>query len=286
MPRKPRFGRIYQPKVKSRDGRRIEVKTFWIAYYVRGEQIRESSKSTKYTDAEALLRKRVAEIETGSYAGQSAQRVTAGELLADVLMDYEVNGKFLERAETSVKHLNPFFGSVRASRVDTKLLNRYIAERRREVAANASINRELALLKRGFNLARDATPPRVNWVPNFPRLQENPPRSGFFEHSDFVALRSELPEHLRPVITFAYNTGCRKREILDLLWGQVDLLNRIVRLNPGETNNDEGRVIPLTGELYHVLAFQKGSSGFLVDVRPTPAPSCSFCGTGIDHCAL
>ncbi len=34
------------------------------------------------------------------------------------------------------------------------------------------------------------------------------------------------------------------------------------------------------------LAFIVGSSGFLVDVRPTPAPSCSFCGTGIDHCAL
>ena len=97
----------------------------------------------------------------------------------------------------------------------------------------------------------------MNWVPNFPRLQENPPRSGFFEHSDFVALRSELPEHLRPVITFAYNTGCRKREILDLLWGQVDRLNRIVRLNPGETKNDEGGVIPLIGELYQVLAFQK-----------------------------
>ena len=29
-----------------------------------------------------------------------------------------------------------------------------------------------------------------------------------------------------------------------------------------------------------------GSSGFLVDVRSTPAPLCSFCGTGIDHCAL
>ena len=34
------------------------------------------------------------------------------------------------------------------------------------------------------------------------------------------------------------------------------------------------------------IALKKGSSGFLVDVRPTPAPSCSFCGTGIDHCAL
>ena len=33
-------------------------------------------------------------------------------------------------------------------------------------------------------------------------------------------------------------------------------------------------------------AFFLGSSGFLVDVRSTPAPLCSFCGTGIDHCAL
>ena len=94
-------------------------------------------------------------------------------------------------------------------------------------------------------------------MPNFPHLKENPPRSGFFEHADFVSLRSELPEHLKLVITFAYYTGCRKREILDLLWEQVDLLNRVVRLNPGETKNDEGRVIPLTGELYQVLVFQK-----------------------------
>ena len=70
-------------------------------------------------------------------------------------------------------------------------------------------------------------------------------------------LRSELPDHLKPVITFAYLTGCRKGEILLLRSDQVDLLNRIVRLNPGETKNDEGRVIPLTGELYQVLAFQK-----------------------------
>ncbi len=34
------------------------------------------------------------------------------------------------------------------------------------------------------------------------------------------------------------------------------------------------------------ILYFSGSSGFLVDVRPTPAPSCSFCGTGIDHCAL
>ena len=257
MPRKPRLGRIYHPKVTQPDGTTREVKTWWLAYYVRGSQVRESSKSTKYSDAEALLRRRVAEIETGTYAGKAAQRITVCALLADVLYDYEINGKVLERAEISVKHLKPVFGHVRASHVDTKRLNTYIAHRRSEGAANASINRELALLKRGFSLARSATPPRVNWVPNFPRLKENPPRSGFFEHSDFVVLRSELPDHLKPVITFAYFTGCRKNEILMLRWDQVDLLAKVVRLNPGETKNDDGRVIPLADELYEVLAFQR-----------------------------
>ena len=41
--------------------------------------------------------------------------------------------------------------------------------------------------------------------------------------------------------------------------------------------------ITLTGSLVVIIV---GSSGFLVDVRSTPAPLCSFCGTGIDHCAL
>ena len=41
-----------------------------------------------------------------------------------------------------------------------------------------------------------------------------------------------------------------------------------------------------SGEHYVHFTPKDGSSGFLVDVRPAPAPSCSFCGTGIDHCAL
>ena len=45
--------------------------------------------------------------------------------------------------------------------------------------------------------------------------------------------------------------------------------------------------LPLSqGRGSELVATLDGSSGFLVDVRPTPAPSCSFCGTGIDHCAL
>ena len=63
-------------------------------------------------------------------------------------------------------------------------------------------------------------------------------RKGFFTFEQFTALRLELPEHLRPVITFAYYTVCRKGEILALQWSQVDTAARLVRLEPGDTKND------------------------------------------------
>jgi hypothetical protein len=41
-------------------------------------------------------------------------------------------------------------------------------------------------------------------------LEEHNVRKGFFEHDQFLAMRTALPEYLRPVLTFAYYTGCRR----------------------------------------------------------------------------
>lgn len=59
------------------------------------------------------------------------------------------------------------------------------------------------------------------------------------------------------MITFAYYTGCRKGEILGLRWSQVDLSERVVRLEPGETKNDDARTIPLVAELHEALKLLK-----------------------------
>ena len=62
-----------------------------------------------------------------------------------------------------------------------------------------------------------------------------------------------LPEHgaLRRIV------ASRKGEILKLRWEQVDLLTRVVRLEPGETKKDEAPTIPWMGELYDMLVLQK-----------------------------
>ena len=161
------------------------------------------------------------------------------------------------------------FGHMRAARVQTKDLQAYIKKRRADGVSNSTINRELMRLKRAYNLARASTPPKVKRVLIFPTLDEAPPRKGFFEHDEFLVLRVELPEHLKPVITFAYLTGCRKGEILLLRWDQVDLIARVVRLNPGETKNDEGRVIPLTCELLQMLVMQR-------QIRDQKWPDCPW----------
>ena len=108
-------------------------------------------------------------------------------------------------------------------------------------AANATINRELSALKRMLNFGAQQTPPKVDRVPYIPMLKENNVRKGFFEHGQFYGLRDVLPSYLKPFVTFAYKVGWRDSEIAGLTWSQVDRNQGIVRLEVGETKNDEGK---------------------------------------------
>jgi hypothetical protein len=66
---------------------------------------------------------------------------------------------------------------------------------------------------------------------------------GVFQASRNLALRSELPEYLKPVLTFGYYMGARAAEVLALKWHQVDLKARIVTLEAGTTKNDQPRTL-------------------------------------------
>jgi integrase len=93
-------------------------------------------------------------------------------------------------------------------------------------------------------------------VPYIPMLKENNIRTGFFEHGEFISFRDALPSYLKGFVTFAYKTGWRVSEIVDLKWNQVDLNQGIVRLESGETKNDEGRTVYLDEELQDVFMNQ------------------------------
>lgn len=197
---------------------------------------------------------REGDISQGKLPGVRFDRVRFDELVEDYLTDYRINQKrTVGKAERCARYLREEFGGMRVTEITTSKIKVYIERRMQEGLSNATINRELAALKRMFNLAARCSPPKVAHVPFIPMLKENNVRKGFFEHEDFLALLEELPDHLKPVVTFAYHTGWRRSEILDLRWNQVDLEEKTVRLEPGDTKNDEGRTIYMEPDLWDMI---------------------------------
>ena len=113
---------------------------------------------------------------------ETAKKVKISDLLLDLVADYQINGKRVDWCKIVVeKHLEPFFGHVPAAKLTTEMARNYIAHRQSKGIANATVNRELSLLRRSFNLGRLSTPPRVASVPYLPMLEEKNVRTGFFE---------------------------------------------------------------------------------------------------------
>lgn len=227
----------------------------WIQYYRNGKPYRESSYSAKEAEARKLLKRRLAEIAVGRFIEPQTEKITLKALMDDLLNDYQINQKkSFKRVEDSVNHLNDYFPDDRALTITTDRIRAYILHRQEGRAANATINRELAALKRAFNLAVQAQ--KLHTRPYIPTLSEDNIRKGFFEHGDFLNVRDKLPEHLRPLVTFLYYTGCRSSEAKSLEWRHVDFQVRMIRLDPGTTKNKDGRVIALEGELDEVIQEQ------------------------------
>lgn len=224
----------------------------WIKYYKRGKPIRESTRTGDLGKASRLLHQRLAEV-----VPDPAESPRIEHLVDDLFRDYRINQRrSLDDVKTRWRlHLKPFLGSVPAAQLDSRLLAHYIDRRREQHASNATINRELACLKRMYRLAYLSTPPRVASVPHFPHLKETNVRQGFVTPEQYEKLVAHCPRlWLRAMLETAYNYGWRVSELLNLRVGQVDLVSRTIRLEPGTTKNQEGREVTIeSGRLLELL---------------------------------
>jgi integrase len=252
------MGSLYRPSYRATDGTRKESAVIWLKYRdALGVLRRESSGTAKEQEARRVLKQREGAAVEGRVIAPRVEKVTVAELAEDLKIEYRPNGrKSLDRVEDAITHLLPVFGALRAISMTSADVRAYQARRLAEGAANATINRECAALKRMFSLAIKGE--RIHRAPHMSMLQENNVRTGFFEDHQYEAVRAHLPAYAQPVVTFAYITGWRVRsEVLTLQWRQVDFKAGIVRLDPGTTKNLEGRVFVMTPELRTTLEEQR-----------------------------
>jgi integrase len=184
--------------------------------------------------------------------GPVEDRFTFEDLADALLIDYEVNRlRSIRSVRLSIEHLKARFALERALDITTEKIKKYVADRQRDGAANASVNRELSALKRMFKLAVESG--KLRFSPHIPMLAENNARQGFVDHGAFLALREHLLEYVKDPITFLYLSGWRLGEMKALEWRDVDLAGRVVRLRPEISKNKDGRVLPLSGELLELV---------------------------------
>src|SRR5579875_2069512 len=229
---------------------------WYLRYYLPdGRRIEESAGTHVKQKALALLQKRLAEREQGIAPAQDLKKLTYESIRQALLADYAMRGRrSLRNGRLSfggLTHLDKFFAGESVAVITSDTIRRFIAARQADGAQAATINRSLALLRRMLNLARIEG--KIQTVPYFPTLKENPPRKGFVTHEQFGRLLAALPEKLHPLIMLLYWCGCRIGEARKIEWPQIDLNQRQIILLSGQTKNDQPRILPLPDELVAAL---------------------------------
>jgi integrase len=229
---------------------------YWCKYHVNGRPVRESTGTEKETEAKRFLDQRKGRVAEGQPLSPRADRVRYEEAAADLRRHYEATGsRDLGEYTRRAAHLTRVFVGRRLATIGQADVDAYTVQRQAAGAKNATIRRELGTLTTMLRLAYKNS--KLLRLPLLDKPKEGPPREGFFERPQYEAVRRRLPEDLQVAVALAYTYGWRMQsEVLNLERRQLDLEAGTLRLDPGATKNDEGRVIYLTPDLKAALGRQ------------------------------
>ncbi len=239
---------LYRPRYRDlKTGVMKESAVLWIRHYHAGKKIRLSTGTSNVRRAVEFRNKALGRASQGKPITAALHRTSFEGVASFVISNYTVNEfRSLKRIKEALAHAREFLGSDLARDITTDRINSYILGRREQKAANATINRELSALRRGFKLAAQTSPPRVDNIPFFPHLHEASARQGFFEREQFEAVLAHLPNYLRAPVTVSFITGWRcASEVLTRKRNHLNLTAGTLRLEPNESKNGDAREFPI-----------------------------------------
>jgi integrase len=118
---------------------------------------------------------------------------------------------------------------------------------------SASVNREIEVLKRIFNLAMRDGLVQHNPCWKVKRLPEDNVRKRVLSQEELRKLIAELPPHAADLVIVGYWTGMRLGEILNLTWDRVNLKEGYFRLTEADTKTREPRDVYFSESVHNIL---------------------------------
>ncbi len=227
--------------------------TWWMSFMYQGLQVRRSTGTADKRMAEAILGKiKVQIVEGRFFEKQEVQHRTLKELMDRYATEHAARRANHRRELTSINNLKTFFGNPTLDHITPKRIVAYKNQRYTDGVKPATMNRELATLKKAFNLARR----EWEWCTDNPVCRvsmekENNSRDRWLTLEEEQRLLLAAAPWLRELVVFAIYTGMRMGEILALTWAGVDLFRRTVTVF--RSKNGERRTIPVSTTVLDLL---------------------------------
>jgi integrase len=232
-------------------------------YVVWHRRRRKCWKSTKTASLKEAKRLRDEFLGRMRSSALTRDERTTYEQLRQLLVDhYAIHDRTpsLEKFEsTRAKHLDSYFKGMRAIEIsEGGAIGRYVAQRKREGAANATINRETQALIQMLRIASSDQHRLIGrgLVPRIERLPEAPPRTGTVSDGEFDEILPRLAEWARPPIRAISITGWRVNAVLSRKKLHIDHERSVLILDRASSKNRIEYRWPLVGDMADLVKEQ------------------------------
>jgi integrase len=259
--------------IKRKSGRKV---TWWARIrYVdeHGKQKDLQRRADSKSHAGDLMREKLREIEKTHGRSVRAEQMTFSDLCAHMEKHYIVEAEYVDgrkvrglrslvTAQAQLNMLRDYFGyrklrsityadlmTFKATRLKTE--TRYGTQR-----SIATVNRELAAVRRMFNVAL-----REGWILRTPftsgdsliSIADERKRERIITREEeqklLEACDAPRRQHLKPILICALDTGMRQGEIFSLRWRDVDFVNGVLNIQAFNTKTMRARQVAMTTRL-------------------------------------
>lgn len=257
------------PKIRKTKGVYRRGRIYWITYMgTDGKQKYESTGSDLKAEADLLLAQRRIDVDQGKETiTRRRDRNRTFSQLSEKYLPFVQNQKAYAIKKLFVAALDKEFGCVKLYDLTLSAVegwqSRLLSNERDPIKEGgvkrpplkpASVNKYVGVLKHMLTKAVDwdmLSEDKAKRVQRVKIIPENNRRLRYLSFDECDSLLKKCDNHLKPIVIFALNTGCRRGEILGLTWDRVDLQHGVILLD--DTKSGKRREIPINATVRAAL---------------------------------
>jgi integrase len=245
-------------------------KKYYIDIRFNGKRYRTPSPDKTLAGAqsyEAILRRRLAQGE--EINNKSDNTILFSTFVDDWLNTYVKNNnkpsEQLSKKMATKNHLKPFFGKMKLADINSLDVEKFKQKKQIEGKCNKSINNYLAMLSKCLSCAEEWDV--IQSIPKIKMLKVPPQSFNFLTEEEYNSLlyqAKKISNDFYNMVLFTLRTGVRIGELMGLKWEDIDFQRKNVTIKRsivnnivGSPKNNKERTIPLSNDIYNILAEER-----------------------------